>query len=118
MGFKHNLLHYHRKDCCAGRLNNVEVRAGLSPGLNNKLVGTFKGPGTLGGEHVVQFDSNMVVSYITIQIVDPTTKNTLQVNGIKLNELPALGKFCGYIFWRGAMGEGDGVLNLSPLSLL
>jgi len=73
-----------RKDCCGERLKNLEVRAGMLAGLGNKVVGTFKGPGTTGGKTVIVFKKAVVAKYITLQIKG---KGTLQVNGIRLNEV-------------------------------
>ena len=74
-----------RKDGCGERLKDVEVRAGMSPGLDNDVVGTFTGPGTTGGVHTIRFNRKVKASYIVIQI-----KGTgiLQVNGIRFNEAP------------------------------
>ena len=59
------------------------MRAGMSPGLNNDVVGTFTGPGTTGGVHIIRFDRKVKASYIVIQM-----KGTgiLQVNGFRFNE--------------------------------
>ena len=72
-----------RYDCCGQRLKNLQVRAGVNPGLKNEVVGTFKGPGETGKEYLIPFDREVTAEYISFQIME---KGTLQVNGIKVNE--------------------------------
>ena len=72
-----------RKDAGGERLVNLEVRAGLSSGLTNKVVGRFPGPGVTGGEHVIKFDREVNAEYISFQIKQI---GILQVNGIRVNE--------------------------------
>ena len=74
-----------RKDCCGERLRNLEVRAGMNPGLNNQVVGEFKGPGSTGGVHVIRFEGPVVAQYLTFQLIG---KQNLQINGIRLNQQP------------------------------
>ena len=78
-----------RLDCCAERLRNVQVRAGLTDSLTNNIVGTFKGPGTLSGRHIIQFASSVLVEYMTFQIIGE--QEVLHINGIRLNEVDAMG---------------------------
>ena len=79
-----------REYCCGERLENLEIRAGMKNDLTNEVVGTFKGPGTTGAKHVVPFTKEVVAEYLTFQL---KKKNAiLQIQGIKLNEAPILGK--------------------------
>ena len=56
----------------------------------NEIVGHFKGPGVTGGRHVVQFIKPVLADFLTFQL---RKKNAiLQINGIYLNEIPALGE--------------------------
>ena len=56
----------------------------------NEIVGHFKGPGVTGAKHVVQFTKPVVADFLTFQL---KKKNAiLQINGIYLNEIPALGE--------------------------
>ena len=72
-----------RKDCCGERLVNLEVRAGVSPGLTNEVVGRFAGPGFTGGVHLIKFDRVVMVQYLSFQIMG---NGNLQVNGIRVNQ--------------------------------
>ena len=82
-----------RKDGTGAKgLHDLEIRAGLTAGLSNEIVGTFKGPGTTGGIHVVRFTSRKLVEYLTIQS-KPTdgSTTTLEINGLIFNEAPPQG---------------------------
>ena len=70
-----------RKNCCGNRLRNLQIRAGMSPSLRNRVVGFFKGPGRTGAEHTVTFRHPVVAKYITFQLMG---RGYLQINGIKL----------------------------------
>ena len=76
-----------RKDCCGERLQNLEVRAGMKNDLTNDVMGSFKGPGTTGGVHVVRFTKPILAEFMTFQLVKKSA--TLQINGIRLNQQPA-----------------------------
>ena len=79
-----------RPDCCGDRLANLEVRAGTKNDLTNEVVGTFKGPGVTGAEHVIQFTKPVMADILTFQLLG---KNAiLQINGIYLKETPGIGK--------------------------
>ena len=79
-----------RLDCCGERLENLEVRAGTKNDNTNEIVGTFKGPGKTGAKHVVQFKKPVYADYLTLQLKKKGAY--LAVNGITLNEKPALNK--------------------------
>ena len=80
-----------RIDCCGERLENLEIRAGTKNDLTNEIVGRFKGPGVTGQKHVVQFTKSVVADFLMFQLKG--TNVVLQINGIYLNEQPALGKY-------------------------
>jgi len=71
-----------RKDCCGKRLINLQVRAGMSHSLHNKVVGFFKGPGRIGGHHKIRFVHGVNAGYISFQIVAPGS-HYLQINGLR-----------------------------------
>ena len=79
-----------RLDCCGERLENLEVRAGTKKDNTNEIVGTFAGPGVTGGKHVVQFTKPVLADFLTFQL--KKKEAYLAINGIYLNEMPAIGK--------------------------
>ena len=72
------------------RLENLEVRAGTKNDNTNEIVGTFQGPGVTGEKHVVQFTKPVVADFLTFTL--KKQNGILQINGIYLNEMPAIGK--------------------------
>ena len=61
--------------------------------MTNEVVGTFKGPGTTGAKHLIQFTRDVIAEYLTFQL---RKKNAiLQIQEIKLNEAQSLGKLNG-----------------------
>ena len=56
----------------------------------NEVVGTYKGPGVTGEEFVIQLTKEVVAEYLTFQL---KMKTWLQIEGIKLNEIPKHGKY-------------------------
>ena len=75
-------------------MQKLEIRAGLKNDLTNEVMGTFAGPGSTGGSHVVPFKKPVIADYITFQL--KMNKVFLHVNGIRLNDKPAIdtkGKF-------------------------
>ena len=66
------------------------MRAGTKNDNTNEIVGTFAGPGVTGGKHVVQFTKPVLADFLTFQLKKQHA--ILQINGIYLNEMSALGK--------------------------
>ena len=83
-----------RKDCCGGRLSNLEIRAGMANNLKNQLVGRFKGPGQTNKEYTFRLSHAVKARYISILM---RAKEYLQINGIKLNLHPILPRQTGNI---------------------
>ena len=77
-----------RKDCCGGRLKNIEIRAGISPNISNEFIGRITGPGVTGDVHVLQFRTTLFVQYIKFQQIGGP--GWLAINGVRLNRQPAL----------------------------
>ena len=68
----------------------MEVRAGTKNDNTNEIVGRFIGPGVTDAKHVVRFIKSVLADFLTFTL---RKKNAvLQINGIYLNEMPALGK--------------------------
>ena len=80
-----------RKSCCGSKLQNLEIRAGMKNDLTNEIVGTFEGPGATGAQYVIQLTKEVVAEYLTFQLKKENA--VLQIQGIRLNEKPILGKF-------------------------
>ena len=76
-----------RKDCCGGRLMNLEIRAGMANNINNQVVGYFKGPGQTNKEYTIRLSKEVKARYISILM---KATEHLQINGIKLNLEPIL----------------------------
>ncbi len=83
-----------RKDCCGGRLVNLEIRAGMANNMNNQLVGLFKGPGQTNKEYTFRLFKKVKARYISILM---RAKGYLQINGIKLNLHPIMPRPTGNI---------------------
>ena len=79
-----------RPDCCGDRLANLEVRAGTKNDLTNEVVGIFKGPGVTAAYHKIQFTKPVMADILTFQLLGNNA--ILQINGMYLNEGPAIGK--------------------------
>ena len=78
-----------RKDCCGGRLKNIEVRAGISPNAStNELIGRITGPGVTGDVHALRLRTTLFVQYIKFQLIGEP--GWLTINGVRLNRQPAL----------------------------
>ena len=58
------------------------MRAGTdATWANNKVRGTFLGPGVTGVEHYIEFDEVVDTLYLTIQL---KSEDYLQINGVQL----------------------------------
>ena len=72
-------------------MKNLEVRAGMQPGLNNTLVGYFKGPGITNVPIVIIFNETVTAQYLSFQL-KLKKKDVLIINGIRLNLNSSIGK--------------------------
>ena len=79
-----------RSDCCADRLKNIEVRAGMMSvpdgfkgrwGVNTQAA-VFAGPATEGQFYRINFGRKIQAKYITIQSLDKGV--TLEINEVML----------------------------------
>ena len=71
------------KHCCGSRLSNVQIRAGMLPGVENEILGFFKGPGHTGGVHVIPLEKTVSATYLYFHMKG---SGVLQVNGVRLNQ--------------------------------
>ena len=71
---------------------------GIKNDLTNEIVGTFKGPGRTGIPDVIQFTKQVVAQYMSFQIKKKSA--LLQIQGIKFNEKPVLGKQSFVFFYQ------------------
>ena len=79
-----------RINCCGNHLRDVEIRAGMHSVerdfkgriTKNKVCGKFEGPGEYGGEYTINCDKEMLVDYITVQILDDNA--ILSINDIRI----------------------------------
>jgi len=100
------VLILNRIHCCGERLENLEIRAGMTPvdaGFRGKLVvnkkvGEFAGPGVTGETYTIEFDEEVTAQYITLQLTDPNS--ILQINEIKVF---GLARDCpdGWLMYQG-----------------
>ena len=80
-----------RWGCCAERVENIEIRAGMDPvpnGFKGKLtvntkVATFVGPADANLKtYRVDFDESVLAKYVTLQRI--RTRVTLEINEIRM----------------------------------
>ncbi|XP_061187403.1 fucolectin-like [Saccostrea echinata] len=64
----HEIEVFTRKDCCGGRLHDVDVKVGKRPYLMG-FCGHFSGPTKIGQKFSVWCPSNTIGRYVEIQIV-------------------------------------------------
>ena len=86
-------------------MQKMEVRGGLENGLTNNVIGWFEGPGITHGVHVVRCKGATVVMFVSFQV--KMMDAYLHINGIRLNEQPALdhGMFCYLVISKQKMGK-------------
>ena len=80
-----------RKGCCGDRLKNLEIRAGMNNDLTNEVVGFYEGPGKTGEQYTIRLKVPVVAEFLSFQLKGK--KQYLQIEGIRLNEQPALGEY-------------------------
>merc|ERR1719206_48905 len=100
------VLILNRIHCCGERLENLEIRAGMTPVdagfrgklVANKKVGKFAGPGVTGQTYTIEFDEEVTAQHITLQLTDPNS--ILQINEIKVF---GLARDCpdGWLMYQG-----------------
>ena len=61
----------------------------MKNGINNPVVGTFKGPGKTKGVYIIRLAKKVRARYIVIFMKG---KGYLQINGVRLNQKPVTGK--------------------------
>ena len=79
-----------RGDCCAERLKNLEVRAGMTrvPDTQGKrrltvntVVATFPGPAKPRQTYKICFDQEVRAKYVTLQILE---SSSLEINEVSI----------------------------------